>query len=105
MDIENVVMELVVNGGNAKSKALEAVAAAAKHDFKLADELIKECEEALNNAHKFQTDLIQKEINNGKKTEVSLIMIHGQDHLMNAITVRDLAIQMIEMYKVIYQKQ
>lgn len=31
-------------------------------------------------------------------------MVHAQDHLMNAITVRELAVQMIEMYKVIYMK-
>ena len=59
---------------------------------------MKSCEESLNKAHQYQTELIQAEIN-GEKTEISLIMVHGQDHLMNAMTVRDLAMQMIEMYK------
>ncbi len=34
---------------------------------------------------------------------MSLIMIHGQDHLMNAMTVQDLAEQMIEMYRIMYK--
>lgn len=54
-------------------------------------------------AHHYQTELIQAEMR-GEKTELSLIMVHGQDHLMNAMTVRDLALQMIEMYRVIYQR-
>jgi len=28
-----------------------------------------------------------------------LLMVHAQDHLMNAITVRDLAIEFVDMYK------
>ncbi len=101
MNIENIVMELVVNGGDARSKALEAITAASKRDFDLADSKIKECNVSLNKAHIFQTDLIQQELN-GDKIDVSLIVIHGQDHLMNAMTVRDLAVQMIDMYKIIF---
>ncbi|SHO45270.1 PTS lactose/cellobiose transporter subunit IIA [Anaerocolumna xylanovorans] len=99
MDVEDIVMELVVNGGDARSKALEAIAAASKQNFDLAEEKMKECNESLNKAHIFQTELIQKELN-GEPTTLSLILVHGQDHLMNAITVRDLAIHMIEMYKI-----
>ena len=103
MDIETIVAELVVNGGNAKCLAMEALAAASEGDFKLAEEKMGECEEVLTQAHNFQTDLFADEAN-GVKTECSLIMVHGQDHLMNAITVRDLAQQMIEMYKLILKK-
>lgn len=103
MDVEKIVMELVVNGGDARSKALEAIAAAGKKDFELAEVKMKECEESLNKAHIFQTGMIQGEIQ-GEETKISLLVIHGQDHLMNAMTVRDLAVQMIEMYKIIYKK-
>lgn len=101
MDVETIVMELVVNGGNARSLALEAIDAAREKDFPTAEKKMAECEETLTAAHNFQTNLISEEAN-GNKTEVSLLMVHGQDHLMNAMTVRDLAAQMIEMYKTIY---
>ncbi|WP_459594173.1 PTS lactose/cellobiose transporter subunit IIA [Dickeya ananatis] len=32
-------------------------------------------------------------------------MVHGQDHLMNAMTTRDIALEMIEMYKMIKNKE
>lgn len=102
MEIEEIVMELVVNGGDARSKALEAITAASKQEFELAEDKMKECNESLNKAHAFQTNLIQKEMN-GEKTEISLIMIHGQDHLMNAMTVRDLAVRMIDMYRIMFK--
>lgn len=98
MDLEQIVMELVVHGGDARSKALEAVASAGEGNFEEAKEKMNACEAALNKAHNVQTQLIQDEIN-GNKTEITLLVIHAQDHLMNAMTVRDLAVKMIEMYQ------
>lgn len=105
INIEQIIMELVVNGGNAKSLAMKAITAAQEKKYELAAKNIEECNEALNNAHRFQTEMLHAEAGEGDQIPVSLIMVHGQDHLMNAITIRDLAIQMIEMYKVIYQEE
>lgn len=96
-------MELIVNSGDARSKAIEAISAAGNGEFERAEEMIQQCDEALRKAHTFQTELISAEAN-GEKTEISLILIHGQDHLMNAMTVRDLAEQMIKMYQKIEEK-
>lgn len=98
VSMDQIVMELVVNGGNARSKSMEAIKAAKKGDFELAKEKIKEANEALNKAHNFQTSLIQKEAA-GESVEISLLMVHAQDHLMNAMTVRDLAKEMVLMYE------
>lgn len=98
ISMDQIVMELVVNGGNARSKSMEAIKAAKARNFELAKEKIKEANEALNNAHNFQTSLIQDEAA-GKGVEISLLMVHAQDHLMNAMTVRDLAKEMISMYE------
>lgn len=102
MDIETVVMELVVHGGNARSKALEAITAAGKGEFETAEAKMAECQESLIQAHHSQTDLLQAEVN-GEQTPVTLLLVHAQDHLMNAITVRDLAQQMIQMYRKLYE--
>lgn len=96
--LEQIVMELVVNGGDARSKAMQAVRAAKKGDFELAKQKIKEANEALGKAHEIQTNLIQNEAA-GEHVQVSLLMVHAQDHLMNAMTVRDLAQEMIDMYE------
>ncbi|MBE7718134.1 MAG: PTS lactose/cellobiose transporter subunit IIA [Lacrimispora celerecrescens] len=96
--IETIMMELVVNGGNARSCALQAIAAAREGKFELADKQIKEAEAAIEKAHEFQTDILQAEAS-GEHLEMSLIMVHAQDHLMNSMTVRDLANEFIKLYK------
>lgn len=103
MDLESIIMELVVNGGNARSLALEAVDAASRKDFDAAREKLEACDEALRRAHEFQTDMISAEAAGDGVVPVSLVLVHGQDHLMNAMTVRDLAEQMIRMYRIMYQ--
>lgn len=97
-ELEQMIMELVVNGGDARSKAMEAIDAAKKGDFEMADVLLKECNEQLSSAHNKQTELIQAEVR-GEHVLVTLLMVHAQDHLMNAMTVRDLAKEIIEIYK------
>ena len=102
MTTETIVMELVVTGGSARRKAILAIQAAREKNFEKASALMEECSKALLSAHEVQTELIQEELNGEGETRMSLIMIHGQDHLMNAMTVQDLAEQMIEMYRIIY---
>lgn len=95
MNYEQTIMQIIINGGNARSKALMAVRSARQKDLDKADALLREAKEALGLAHKVQTDLIQAETK-GEKTEISLLLIHAQDHLMNAMTVVDLSVEMVE---------
>ncbi|BCJ93252.1 lichenan-specific phosphotransferase enzyme IIA component [Anaerocolumna cellulosilytica] len=104
VSLEEIITELVVNGGDAKSKAIEAIRLAKTGNFETAEVKINEANESLQKAHEFQTEIIQAESRGENKAEVSLLMVHGQDHLMNAITTRDLAIEMVEMYKMILNK-
>ncbi|MDX7989752.1 PTS lactose/cellobiose transporter subunit IIA, partial [Xenorhabdus sp. 12] len=57
----------------------------------------------INEAHHFQTELIQSEAR-GEKTEISVLLIHAQDHLMNAITVKELAEEFITLHKRVEEK-
>lgn len=96
--MELTIMELVVNGGNARSKAIEALRLAKDGAFEAAERAMEECESSLSIAHQIQTELIQQEAS-GDHLEVPLLMVHAQDHLMNAMTVRDLAIEIIDLTK------
>lgn len=98
MDYENIVMELIVNSGDARSLALEALREARKGQFESADAKIQQADTTLAKTHNAQTELIQTELNGGK-VEVSLLVVHAQDHLMNALTVIDLVKELIEMLK------
>lgn len=92
------VMGLIINGGNAKSSAFEAIHAAKDGDFKLADEKLKEADQFLTQAHNVQSSMLTAEAQ-GDHAKVTLLMVHSQDHLMNAITFRDLAGEMVALYK------
>lgn len=98
MNYENIVMQLIVNGGNARSKSMEAINCAKKGELEKAKKLINEACDNLNKAHEIQTSLIQDEAL-GNKNDLTLLMVHAQDHLMNAITVRDLANEFIDIYE------
>ena len=93
-----IVMNLVVNSGEARSIAMEAIELARQGQFEEGAAKIAEARETINAAHNFQTELVQKEINNDP-VPMSLLMCHGQDHLMTAMVVIDLAEKFIEVYQ------
>ncbi|AUM65791.1 PTS lactose/cellobiose transporter subunit IIA [Brevibacillus laterosporus] len=97
MEITDVAFHIILHGGNAKSFAMEAIAAAKRGEIEEARKLMDGATAELREAHHIQTSLIQEEAG-GNKTEVTLLMIHAQDHLMNAITVKDLANEFIDLY-------
>ena len=101
---ELMIMELVVNAGEGRSFAMEALKAARNREYEKAEDLVKQSEQAILNAHKSQIDVISKEAA-GEHFPVSLLMVHAQDHVMNAMTVLDLAKEMIQMYKKINVKE
>ncbi|MHA6646792.1 PTS lactose/cellobiose transporter subunit IIA [Aerococcus urinae] len=97
------IMGLIMYSGDAKGKAIEAIQAAKNNNFILAEEKFKEATVSLNTAHKSQTGLLTAEAQ-GEKLDINLLMIHGQDHLMTAITFIDLAKEIVEVYERIAQE-
>lgn len=94
----DIIMDLIVKGGNARSLAMKAIHAAKKGNFSEAAVFLEQSNESLAAAHNSQTSLLAKEAA-GEKTDLSLLMVHAQDHLMNAITVKDLAVEIVDLYK------
>lgn len=93
-----VIMDLIMYGGDAKSNAMEAIQAAKDKNFELAETKILAAEAALVKAHHSQTDMLVQE-SNGNSVTVTLLMVHGQDHLMTSMAFTDLAKEIIEVYK------
>jgi PTS system cellobiose-specific IIA component len=95
-DEEKIIMQLIIHGGDARAFSMKAIQAAEKGEFTEADQLMGEARISLNKAHDLQTTIIQEEIR-GKPTSTTLLMVHAQDHVMNAMTVRDLAEHLIQL--------
>lgn len=94
MNLEEISFNIICFAGNARSMCMEAMVLAREGKIQEANRLIEEAEVELNNSHKFQTELIQSEAG-GEGVTPNILLIHSQDHLMNAMTVKDLAKEII----------
>ena len=75
--LEEVVMGLIINSGRARSLAYKALTYAKEGKFVEAMELMEDSKEALTEAHKVQTKMIETDMGEGK-IKVSLILVHEQ---------------------------
>lgn len=97
----NIIMKLIINGGSAKSSAVEAISAAKQSNFELAEKKLKAADDFLIKGHNAQTGLLSAEAANEYQDSTSLIMVHAQDHIMTAIAFKDLAREIIDLYRII----
>ncbi|WP_143290289.1 PTS lactose/cellobiose transporter subunit IIA [Caloramator proteoclasticus] len=96
--MEQIVMQIIIHAGDAKTYAYEALNKASVADYELADSLIEKANEAISKAHAVQTQLLQKEAE-GENIKISLLFIHAQDHLMTAISEKNLIVEIIKLRK------
>lgn len=94
--IVEIAMQLIFFAGNAKSEMMRAIQASETNNQLEAEALIVKAKEQLHDAHKIQTELITREMN-GDLVEKTIILIHAQDHFMNAVTSIDLGEKVIKL--------
>lgn len=92
--MEETIMQIILHAGNARSKSLLALRENRLGNLEQAEILLDEAKFEVNQAHKNQTSLIQEEVR-GNKQDVSLLLVHAQDHLMTAMAIRDVASEVI----------
>jgi cellobiose PTS system EIIA component len=98
LTLEEISFHIILHAGNARSSAMEALQAAKKKQFDAAGEKMAEAAKEVHQAHHYQTQLLQKEAS-GDTQNPTILLIHAQDHLMNAITVKELAQEIIEIHQ------
>lgn len=103
MNEESIVLEIIMNAGEAKGYAYEALNKAKEGYFDEVDALFEKAEEALGRAHDIQTSLLSREAS-GEKINVSILFVHSQDHLMTCMSEKNLIKEIIEMRKERYEK-
>ena len=99
-DLEEVVMGLIINSGQARSLAYAALKQAKLGDFAAARTMMEQSRMALSEAHRVQTKLIEDDQGEGK-INVSLVLVHAQDHLMNAMLARELVTELIDVHEML----
>lgn len=103
-ELQILSFQIILHAGNARSSSMEAIQLAKINEFKKAEAKITEAENEFNTAHHMQTDLLTDEAND-VKNDLSIILIHAQDHLMTSLTVKDFAIELMDLYKKIEEEK
>ena len=102
-DMEEVVMGLIINSGQARSLAYSALKKAKEGDMAAARQLMTQSREALNAAHLVQTQLIESDQGEGK-IPVTLVLVHAQDHLMTSMLARELINELVDVHEKLLAK-
>ena len=94
MELENQIMQIIVYAGNAKSLAMESIKKARLGEIDAAKNKMDESNKNLKEAHKFHAALLT-EFASDEAQKANLFMVHGEDHMMAAITSLDFAKELI----------
>lgn len=100
----DIAMEIILEAGDARTHATDAMRAELEGDRDRSDQLMKQAKECIKKAHTAQTDVIQAEAR-GEKTQFSLLFMHAQDTVMTIISEVNMIGLMIEMYRKQEDKQ
>lgn len=104
MNLEKMIFSIISYSGDAKNLFMEAIKYAKNNKPQKADDCLKEADEKLIKAQLKQTELIKLE-SNGEEIEKSILLTHGQDHLMTASLLKDLAAEIIELNQKVNSKE
>lgn len=96
--IQTVAFEIILHSGDARTVVHEAFKLMREGKEAEALEKLEAANDKLTEAHKVQTELLQSYAG-GEKVNVDIIMVHAQDHLMTTMTLREVALEMLELYK------
>ncbi|WP_300280345.1 PTS lactose/cellobiose transporter subunit IIA [Peptacetobacter sp.] len=99
-ELEQKIIGIISSAGESKAKAFEALRKVKDRDFEAAKKLMEESKEIDLEAHKIQTELIVAEMQEDKenKPEISLLMVHAQDHYMTSQLARDIVDVLIDIF-------
>ncbi|HAJ70372.1 MAG: PTS cellobiose transporter subunit IIA [Staphylococcus equorum] len=97
-EIQEVAFNIILNSGDARTLVHEGFKAMRDYRFVEAEDKLEEANESLIKAHNIQTELLHNYAG-GSKINMEVIMVHAQDHLMTTMTLREVALEMLMMYK------
>ncbi|WP_042273304.1 PTS lactose/cellobiose transporter subunit IIA [[Clostridium] dakarense] len=97
-ELQMLGFEIVAYAGDARSSLMKLLKEVRNGNFDNVEAQLKDADENLSLAHNAQTKMLAEEAS-GKSMDLSVIFIHGQDHLMTTLLLRELVQDFIELYK------
>jgi len=99
-ELEMGIMNIIIHAGDCKNHAYMALNYVNEGNYPEADKEMQLANDAIAKAHDGQTMFLHKEAD-GEKIDISVLFVHAQDHLMTAITEKNLIEQIIELRKIV----
>lgn len=97
--IAEIGFEIVAYSGDARSKFLKAIKnLKSGGDLEESKKLVEQGNQLLIKAHNSQTEILALE-SSGEDLELGFIFVHGQDHLMTTILLKDIIDYLFDIYK------
>ena len=100
---DQIIMGLILDAGDAKQHIYQALSHVKQGNFADCDKEIAFADAALLEAHNLQTQFLAQEAG-GKKTDITALFVHSQDHLMTTITEINLIKEIIDLRKELQEK-
>ncbi|RDY27682.1 PTS lactose transporter subunit IIA [Romboutsia weinsteinii] len=97
-ELQMLGFEIVAYAGDARSSLMKLLKEVRSGNFDNVEAQLKDADENLSLAHNAQTKMLAEEAS-GKSMDLSVIFVHGQDHLMTTLLLRELVQDFIELYK------
>lgn len=94
--LELISFQIISKVGMAKSNYIEAMKYAQQDQFEQARQKIQEGDNQFNEGHLAHGELIQKEAA-GTKVTPTILLMHAEDQLMAAETIKIMALEIIKM--------
>ena len=101
-ELQVAAFEIILNSGNARATVHEAFSEMREGHYAEAEEKLELANTELVEAHRAQTKLLQ-DYASGIGMKMEIIMIHAQDHLMTTMTLREVALEMLNLYRNVEQ--
>lgn len=99
IEFEQMIFGIISSAGDSRAKAFEAMKEIKKGNYDEARIMLEASREADTEAHNIQTKLIQQEISGEIKPELTLLMVHAQDHYMTSQLTRDMVEELINIFE------
>lgn len=101
-DLQVISFEIILHSGDARTMIHEGFALMREGKFSAAEEKLTAANNELLEAHKAQTRLLQ-DYANGEEIVMEVIVVHAEDHLMTTMALREMAVEMLQVYREISQ--
>lgn len=81
-----------------RSKIIQSLREYREGSIEKAEELLVQAGDDLQQSHDIHFQMVQKEAG-GEKQDVSLLLLHAEDHFMSTLSMKELVYELLEIFK------